>query len=68
MTTSYGGTDRKNGKHPYRNIQTKTRVVFKWLFDKTALINTKGNILKQDLVENVFQGSQLHGLSVQISQ
>lgn len=59
MTTSNGDIDGQNGKYSYTNIETKTKVVFKWLFDKTSLINIKGKILKQDLVKNVFQGTKL---------
>lgn len=47
-------------KNTYSNIETKTEVVFKWLFDlKKSLINIKGKILKQDLVKNIFQGTEL---------
>lgn len=59
MTTSNGDIDGQNGKYSYTSIETKTKVVFKWLFDKTSLINIKGKILKQDLVKNVFQGTKL---------
>lgn len=50
----WGIIDKYNVKYSYRKIKTKIKVVFKWLFDKTALINTDGKILKQDLVKNVF--------------
>lgn len=56
MKTFTGDIDKYNGKFSYSKIKTKTKtkVIFKWLFDKTALINTKGKILKQDLVKYVY--------------
>lgn len=49
MKASKEGIDSYNGKCPSSNIKTKTKVV-----DKTGLINTKGKMLKHDLVKNVF--------------
>lgn len=35
-------------------LKPRQECSLKWFFDKTALINIKGKILRQDLVENVF--------------